>query len=129
MNPVLCCSLLFISYFKIFALHSLLVFVFVVFRWPLIHTVEKQLLSEHLTSILQKGLDNLLEENRVHNLTLLYSLFTRVKNGLVELCLNFNTYIKVSNLIAKPDSLTYLFVFIGYLTKLHELTGYQMVKR
>jgi len=105
------------------------VFVFVVFRWPLIHTVEKQLLSEHLTSILQKGLDNLLEENRVHNLTLLYSLFTRVKNGLVELCLNFNTYIKVSNLIAKPDSLTYLFVFIGYLTKLHELTGYQMVKR
>jgi len=63
-------------------------------KWPLIHTVEKQLLSEHLTSILQKGLDNLLEENRVHNLTLLYSLFTRVKNGLVELCLNFNTYIK-----------------------------------
>lgn len=63
-------------------------------KWPLIHTVEKQLLSEHLTSILQKGLDSLLEENRVQNLTLLYSLFMRVKNGLVELCLNFNTYIK-----------------------------------
>jgi cullin-4 len=75
-------------------------FVCVVSRWPLIHTVEKQLLSEHLTSILQKGLDSLLEENRVQNLTLLYSLFMRVKNGLVELCLNFNTYIKVSNLEA-----------------------------
>lgn len=63
-------------------------------KWQLIHTVEKQLLSEHLTSILQKGLDGLLEENRVHDLTLLYSLFTRVKNGLSELCLSFNTYIK-----------------------------------
>ncbi|XP_046995069.1 cullin-4A [Schistocerca americana] len=63
-------------------------------KWQLIHTVEKQLLSEHLSSILHKGLDNLLEENRVSDLTLLYSLFTRVKNGLVELCLNFNTYIK-----------------------------------
>jgi hypothetical protein len=83
-------------------------FVFVVSRWPLIHTVEKQLLSEHLTSILQKGLDSLLEENRVHNLTLLYSLFTRVKNGLVELCLNFNTYIKVSNLEAYPHSSGYM---------------------
>ncbi|PSN31276.1 Cullin-4B [Blattella germanica] len=50
-------------------------------KWSLIHTVEKQLLSEHLTSILQKGLDGLLEENRVHDLTLLYSLFTRQKKG------------------------------------------------
>lgn len=65
------------------------------FRFSLIHTVEKQLLSEHLTSVLHKGLDSLLEENRVADLTLLYSLFTRVKKGLVELCLNFNTYIKV----------------------------------
>lgn len=87
-------------------------FVFVVSRWPLIHTVEKQLLSEHLTSILQKGLDGLLEENRVQNLTLLYSLFTRVKNGLVELCLNFNTYIKVSNLEAEPHSSAYVCLFL-----------------
>lgn len=63
-------------------------------KWSLIHTVEKQLLSEHLTSVLHKGLDNLLEENRIDDLTLLYNLFTRVKKGLVELCLNFNTYIK-----------------------------------
>ena len=64
-------------------------------KWPLIHTVEKQLLSEHLSTILHKGLENLLEENRIPELTLLYDLLTRVKNGLVELCINFNTYIKV----------------------------------
>lgn len=63
-------------------------------KYQLIFTVEKQLLSEHLTGILQKGLDSLLEENRLSDLSLLYSLFSRVKNGTVELCLNFNTYIK-----------------------------------
>lgn len=60
----------------------------------MIYTVEKQLLSEHLAGILQKGLDNLLEENRLSDLSLLYALFSRVKNGTIELCLNFNTYIK-----------------------------------
>lgn len=64
-------------------------------RTQLIFTVEKQLLSEHLTGILHKGLENLLEENRLADLSLLYSLFSRVKTGLVELCINFNTYIKV----------------------------------
>lgn len=58
-------------------------------------TVERQLLAEHLTNILQKGLDNLMEENRLSDLTLLYSLFSRVKNGTVELCSSFNAYIKV----------------------------------
>lgn len=66
-------------------------------RHQLIYTVEKQLLSEHLTGVLQKGLDNLLEENRLCDLSLLYSLFSRVKNGTIELCVNFNTYIKVVN--------------------------------
>jgi cullin 4 len=64
-------------------------------RWALIHTVEKQLLNEHLTSILQKGLDVLLEENRIKELTLLFNLFARVKNGPIELCNNFNAFIKV----------------------------------
>lgn len=66
------------------------------FRWQLIHSVERQLLSEHLTTILQKGLENLLEQNRIQDLTLLYSLFSRVKNGMTELCSQFNGYIKVS---------------------------------
>lgn len=60
----------------------------------LIYTVEKQLLSEHLTGILQKGLENLLEENRLVDLSLLYSLFNRVKHGVIELCSAFNAYIK-----------------------------------
>ena len=64
-------------------------------RFPLIYTVEKELLAEHLTQILQKGLDTLLEENRLNDLTLLYSLLNRVKNGTAELCGNFNGYIKV----------------------------------
>lgn len=60
----------------------------------LIHVVQKQLLSEHVTNILQKGLDQLLNENRIHDLTLLYQLLTLVKTGLSELCKAFNDYIK-----------------------------------
>lgn len=67
-------------------------------RHQLVVTVERQLLTEHLTGILQKGLDQLVEENRVSDLTLLYSLFNRVKNGTIELCGTFNAYIKVNNL-------------------------------
>lgn len=65
-------------------------------KWQLIHSVEKQLLSEHLPTIIQKGLENLLEENRTKDLSLMYVLFSRVKNGVVELCVSFNLYIKVS---------------------------------
>lgn len=65
---------------------------FVLFVW---WQVEKQLLSEHLTTMLQKGLDSLMEENRVDELALLYGLLNRVKKGLLELCANFNSYIKV----------------------------------
>lgn len=63
-------------------------------KYQLIHTVEKQLLSEHVNNILQKGLEGLLDENRLHDLSLSYSLFSRVKNGLSELCTAFNAYIK-----------------------------------
>lgn len=67
----------------------------IIFRWSLIHTVEKQLLSEHIGSILQKGLNGLLDENRISDLSLLYNLYNRIKNGLGELCNTFNAYIKV----------------------------------
>lgn len=64
-------------------------------KWPLIHCVEKQLITEHLTGILQKGLDQLLDENRIESdLTLMYNLLARVKEGLPELCSHFNQYIK-----------------------------------
>ncbi|XP_072401767.1 cullin-4B [Diabrotica undecimpunctata] len=60
----------------------------------LIHTVEKQLISEHISQILQKGLKQLMNENRISDLTLLYTLLARVKNGTAELCTAFNGYIK-----------------------------------
>ena len=63
-------------------------------KHQLIVTVERQLLAEHITGILQKGLDQLLEENRTSDLTLLYSLFSRVKTGTTELCQTFNAFIK-----------------------------------
>lgn len=60
----------------------------------LIACVERQLLEQHLQQILQKGLDQLLDENRVTDLGLLYQLFSRVKDGLKELCSAFSAYIK-----------------------------------
>ncbi|XP_052895296.1 cullin-4B [Anopheles moucheti] len=63
-------------------------------RHQLIVTVERQLINEHVTGILQKGLDQLLEENRLNDLSRLYKLFCRVKNGTTELCAHFNAYIK-----------------------------------
>ncbi|KAI1287352.1 Cullin-4B [Halotydeus destructor] len=64
-------------------------------KWSLIHCVEKQLISQHLSTILQKGLDQLLDENRIEtDMPLMYNLLSRVKDGLQELCSQFNQYIK-----------------------------------
>lgn len=63
-------------------------------RKPLIPCVEKQLLGQHLGSILQKGFDSLMLSYRLSDLALLYQLFSRVKKGQDELCLAFNEYIK-----------------------------------
>ncbi|KAM3967693.1 cullin 4 [Aphomia sociella] len=63
-------------------------------KWQLIHTVERQLLSEHLSGILSKGLEILMDGPRLSDLTTLYNLFSRVKDGLSELCNHFNAYIK-----------------------------------
>ncbi len=60
----------------------------------LIHTVEKQLISEHLSSILSKGLDNLLEENRKVELRLMYSLLGKVMGGHTELKGKMCDYVK-----------------------------------
>ena len=64
------------------------------FRRTLIMAVEKQLIGEHLIQILQKGLDNLIEENRTYDLKLAYNLLCRVKNGTQELCTCFCNYVK-----------------------------------
>ncbi|CAG0921051.1 unnamed protein product [Notodromas monacha] len=56
--------------------------------------VEKMLISDHVPNLLAKGLDKLLEDNRVNDLSLMYGLFSRVKDGLKELNSCFNAYIK-----------------------------------
>ena len=63
-------------------------------KWQLVHTVEKQLLALHLSSILSKGLDCLLEENRTEDLQLMYNLLGRVKSGQQELCNKMAEYVK-----------------------------------
>ncbi|XP_078265423.1 cullin-4A isoform X1 [Rhinoraja longicauda] len=73
-------------------------------KW-LVASVEKQLLGEHLTAILQKGLNHLLDENRVADLTLLYQLFSRVKGGLQVLLQHCNEYIKTfgTTIVVNPE--------------------------
>uniref|UniRef100_UPI00398E74BC cullin-4A-like isoform X2 n=1 Tax=Pristiophorus japonicus TaxID=55135 RepID=UPI00398E74BC len=73
-------------------------------KW-LVASVEKQLLGEHLTAILQKGLNHLLGENRVEDLTLLYQLFSRVKGGLQVLLQHWNEYIKTfgTTIVVNPE--------------------------
>jgi len=60
----------------------------------LISCVEKHLLENHMKQILQKGLDLLLDQNRVSDLSLLYTLFNRIKDGLKLLRQEFAAYIK-----------------------------------
>ncbi|XP_035581771.1 cullin-4B-like isoform X2 [Zalophus californianus] len=60
----------------------------------LIAIVEKQLLGEHLSTVLQKGLSYLLDENRIEDLSLLYQLFSRVDCGVQVLLQHWIDYIK-----------------------------------
>ncbi|XP_062907313.1 cullin-4A-like isoform X3 [Mobula hypostoma] len=73
-------------------------------KW-LVASVEKHLLGEHLTAILQKGLNQLLDENRTADLTLLYQLFSRVKGGLPVLLQHWNEYIKTigTTIVVNPE--------------------------
>lgn len=73
---------------------------------PLISCVEKHLLENHMKQILQKGLDHLVDENRVSDLTLLYNLFNRIKDGLKLLRLEFAVYIKKTGrlIVVNPNN-------------------------
>ncbi|KAM6924217.1 cullin-4B [Xenentodon cancila] len=72
---------------------------------PLIATVEKQLLGEHLTTTLQKGLTHLLDENRIQDMSLLYQLFSRVRGGVQVLLQHWIEYIKAfgSTIVINPE--------------------------
>uniref|UniRef100_A0A0B7AC95 Cullin-4A n=1 Tax=Arion vulgaris TaxID=1028688 RepID=A0A0B7AC95_9EUPU len=73
---------------------------------PLIQCVEKYLLENHLKQILQKGLDQLLDENRISDLSLMFNLFNRVKDGFKLLRLEFAAYIKKTGrlIVVNPNS-------------------------
>jgi len=45
-----------------------------------------------------EGLDQMVDENRIEDLTLFYQLLSRVHHGLKELCTGFAAYIKVRGL-------------------------------
>ncbi|KAG7265958.1 hypothetical protein CRUP_025872, partial [Coryphaenoides rupestris] len=72
---------------------------------PLIATIEKQLLGEHLTTMLQKGLTHLLDGNRIQDLSLLYQLFGRVRGGVQVLLQHWIEYIKAfgSTIVINPE--------------------------
>lgn len=74
-------------------------------KWQLIHTIEKMLISEHLSGILNKGLDQLLEENRKKELKLMYTLVGRVKNGHIELKNKVCEYVKTTGsvMVINPE--------------------------
>lgn len=66
---------------------------------PLIQSVEQELIANHVTTALTKGLDQMLDDLRMDDLLLLRNLFSRVANGLPELCTHFNRYIKQRGLV------------------------------
>lgn len=71
----------------------------------LISTVERRLLTQHINGILHKGLNYLLDENKLKDLTLMYNLYNRLKDGLTELCRHFNNYVKTKGrtLVINPE--------------------------
>lgn len=64
-------------------------------RKPLILCVENQLISKHITNILNKGFESLMDTNSSEHLNVMYALFSRVKDGQDKLCEYFGGYVKV----------------------------------
>lgn len=60
----------------------------------LILCVEKNLIGDHVNTILQKGFDNLMDDHRLDDLKLLYNLLSRFVNGIDQLKTYFSQYIK-----------------------------------
>ena len=65
-------------------------------RYHLIHTVENTLLSkEHTTVLIESGFSALLHAHRVHDLSKLYSMLSRLEDSSVsKLCTEWSNYIK-----------------------------------
>lgn len=61
---------------------------------PLMNTVEAEIIDMHQEQILTRGLDLLLDDMRLEDLNLLYSLLSLVPTGVADLCDHFNKHIK-----------------------------------
>ena len=67
-------------------------------RVQLIHLVETNLISKHIKQMLSKGFDQLIDENRLNSVTLLYELFLPLGLPAInDLREAFGNYIKVMN--------------------------------
>lgn len=71
-------------------------------RRPLIQCVETQLLERHVATVLERGFEALLAQQRIEDLRRLYSLAARVK-ALDQLKLAFKESIKKAGLVLVMD--------------------------
>ena len=62
----------------------------------IINCLEKYLVGDHVSQILQKGFDTMLDEMRIQDLKLLYQLLSRIPNGIDQLKNAYSQYIKVA---------------------------------
>lgn len=60
----------------------------------IINCLEKYLVGDHVSQILQKGFDTMLDEMRIQDLKLLYQLLSRIPNGIDQLKNAYSQYIK-----------------------------------
>ncbi|KAJ3242370.1 Cullin-4B [Chytriomyces hyalinus] len=65
-------------------------------RKSLVAIVERILIEIHIESLLRKGFDDLIQNDRVEDLTRMYTLFSRTPNGLVNIRKYFGDYIAVT---------------------------------
>lgn len=63
-------------------------------RLLLISCLEKNLVAEHVSTLLQKGFDLMMDENRIQDLKLFYHLLSRILNGVEQLKTAYSQYIK-----------------------------------
>uniref|UniRef100_A0A915PMJ1 Cullin family profile domain-containing protein n=1 Tax=Setaria digitata TaxID=48799 RepID=A0A915PMJ1_9BILA len=61
---------------------------------PLLTVAERCLISDHMDSFINKGLDAMLLENKCEDLSLIYNMVSRTKHGLVILKNVFAAYVK-----------------------------------
>lgn len=60
----------------------------------IISCLEKFLIANHVSTILQKGFDNMMDDMRIQDLKLLYQLLNRIPDGIDQLKNSYSQYIK-----------------------------------